>query len=191
MGKSLWISILIMLLPYGLSHASDMRSPAQEYRAANKLFAAARYKDAIPLYRLVLASPPEQVPLSDIYTRIGDSYFRLGEYKNALPAYRSALGGQKDSERPATQYWIAFCCLLMGNDAEAVAEFMKIPELYPSSGMWVGTAYYWAGRASERRGKTEDAAEYYRKAGGNGRSTQGRFALEKAAAVNREKGLKK
>jgi tetratricopeptide (TPR) repeat protein len=191
MGKSLWISILIMLLPYGLSHASDMRSPAQEYRTANKLFAAGRYKDAIPLYRLVLASPPEQVPLSDIYTRIGDSYFRLGEYKNALPAYRSALGSQKDSERPATQYWIAFCCLLMGNDAEAVTEFLKIPELYPSSGMWVGTAYYWAGRASERRGKTEDAAEYYRKAGGNGRSTQGRFALEKAAAVNREKGLKK
>jgi tetratricopeptide (TPR) repeat protein len=186
MGKSLWISILIMLLPYGLSHASDMRSPAQEYRAANKLFAAARYKDAIPLYRLVLASPPEQVPLSDIYTRIGDSYFRLGEYTNALPAYRSALGSQKDSERPATQYWIAFCCLLMGNDAEAVTEFLKIPELYPSSGMWVGTAYYWAGRASERRGKTEDAAEYYRKAGGNGRSTQGRFALRKAEAMKKE-----
>jgi TolA-binding protein len=74
----------------------------------------------------------------------------------------------------------------MGSDAEAVAEFLKIPELYPSSGMWVGTAYYWAGRASERRGKTEEAAEYYRKAGGNGRSTQGRFALKKAEAVHKE-----
>jgi tetratricopeptide (TPR) repeat protein len=122
MGKSFWIPILIILLPYGLSHASDTQSPTQEYRTANKLFAA-------------------------------------------------------------SQYWIAFCCLLMGNDAEAVTEFLKIPALYPSSGMWVGTAYYWAGRASERRGNTEDAAEYYRKAGGNGRSTQGRFALKKATAV--------
>ena len=183
MDKSFWIPILIILLPYGLSHASNMQLPAQEYRTANRLFAAAQYKEAIPLYQLLLTSPPEQVPLSDIYTRIGDSYFRLGEYKNALPAYRSALGSQKTSERPATQYWIAFCCLLMGNDAEAVTEFLRIPERYPSSGMWVGTAYYWAGRASERRGKTEDAAEYYRKAGGNGRSNQGRFALKKAAAV--------
>ncbi len=186
MGKSLWIPIFIILLPYGLSHASDIQSPAQEYRTANELFAAARYKEAIPLYQLLLTSPPEKVTLSDIYTRIGDSYFRLGEYKNALPAYRSALGSQKTSERPATQYWIAFCCLLMGNDAEAVTEFLKIPERYPSSGMWVGTAYYWAGRASERRGKTEDAAVYYRKAGGNGRSNQGRFALKKAAAVQGE-----
>ena len=186
MGKSLWVSILIMLMPYCLSHASDMRSPAQEYRAANKLFAAERYKDAISLYRLVLVSPPERVSLSDIYTRIGDSYFRLGEYKNALPAYRSALRDEKDSERPATQYWIAFCCFLMGNDEEAVIEFLKIPELYPSSGMWVGTAYYWAGRAFERRGKIEDAAEYYRKAGGNGRSTQGMFALRKAEAMKKQ-----
>ena len=183
MSKSFLIPIIIILMPYGLSQAADMQSPAQEYRTANKLFAEARYKDAIPLYQQVLASPPEQVPISDIYIRIGDSYFRLGEYKNALPAYRSALGSQKTSERPATQYWIAFCCLLMGNDAEAVTEFLKIPELYPSSGMWVGTAYYWAGRASERRGNTEDAAMYYRKAGGNGHSTQGRFALKKAAEV--------
>ncbi|HXX62607.1 MAG TPA: tetratricopeptide repeat protein [Bacteroidota bacterium] len=187
MGKSLWVSVfIILLLPYGPSYASDMRSPVREYRDANKLFAAGRYRDAIPLYRLVLASHPEQVPLGDVYTRIGDSYFRLGEYKNALPAYRSALESQKDAERPSTQYWIAFCYFLMGNDAEAAAEFLRIPERYPSSGMWVGTAYYWAGRASERRGRIEDAAEYYRKAGGNGRSTQGLFALRKAEAIKKQ-----
>jgi hypothetical protein len=33
-------------------------------------------------------------------------------------------------------------------------------------------------------GKTEEASKYYRKAGGNGRSTQGKFALKKAATVN-------
>ena len=186
MGKRLWVSVVIILLPYGPSHASDVPSPAQQYRAANKLFAAARYKDAIALYRLLLASPPEQVPLGDIYTRIGDSYFRLGDYKNAIPAYRSALESQKDAERPATQYWISFCLLLMGNDAEAVTEFLKIPERYPTSGMWVVTAYYWAGRASERAGNIEDAAEYYRKAGGNGRSTQGMFALRKAEAMKKQ-----
>ena len=183
MGKSLWMSIIILLVPYGPLHASDIQSPAQEYYAANKLFSQGHYRDAIPLYKLALSSPSEQLPKSDIYTRIGDSYFRLGEYNNALPSYRSALASQNTSEQPASQYWIAFCCLLMGNNDEAVAEFLKIPERYPSSGMWVGTAYYWAGRAAERGGRTEDAAEYYRKAGGNGRSTQGRFALKKAEAV--------
>jgi tetratricopeptide (TPR) repeat protein len=186
MGKSIWCLSFILFLSYCPSHASEIRSPAQEYRAANKLFAAARYKDAIPLYRRILASPPERVSLGDIYTRIGDSYFHLGDYQNALSAYRSALESQKDAERPATQYWIAFCCFLMGNDEDAVTEFLKIPDHYPSSGMWIGTAYYWAGRASERRGKIEEAAEYYRMAGGNGRSTQGLFALKKAEAMKKQ-----
>jgi tetratricopeptide (TPR) repeat protein len=182
MGKSLWISLLIVLLPYGPSHAS---SASQEYRTANNLFASARFQDALTLYQKVLPSPPESVPLSDIYTRIGDCHFRLGSFENALNAYRAASKKQKESEKPATQYWIGFCCFLLGRDAEAVDEFLKIPRLYPRAGMWIGTAYYWAGRASERLGKTEDASKYYRKAGGNGRSTQGTFALKKAAAVER------
>jgi tetratricopeptide (TPR) repeat protein len=187
MGKSLFILFLIVLLPYGLSHASNASSASRDYGTANNLFASSQFQDALTLYQKLLASPPEGVRLSDIHTRIGDSYFRLNNFKSALEAYRDALKDQKESERPATQYWIGFCCLLLGKDAEAVSEFLKIPELYPRSGMWVGTAYYWAGRASERLGKTEDAAEYYREAGGNGRSTQGTFALKKAEAVKKSK----
>ena len=187
MVKSLLISFLIVLLPYGLSHASDARSASNEYRTANKLFASAQFRDALSLYQKLLVSPPEGVPVSDIHTRIGDSFFRLGYFNNALDAYRIAIKDQKESARPETQYWIGFCCFLLGRDAEALSEFLKIPELYPASGMWVGTAYYWAGRACERMGRTGDAAEYYRRAGGNGRSTQGRFALKKAEAVKGNK----
>ncbi len=176
------VSFLIMLLPY-LSHASGTQPAVKEYQKANKLFAAAKYEDAIRLYQQVLTTPPEDVPLGDIHTRIGDSYFRLGSFKNALDSYRSALREQKRSERPVTQYWIGFCCFLIGRDAEAVTEFLKIPDFYPESGMWVATAYYWAGRASERMGKKDIAAGYYKKAGGNGRSTQGRVALKRAEAV--------
>ena len=183
MGKSLLISFLLLLLPYGASLASGPPPASKEYKKANKLFAAAKYQEALSLYRQALAAPPEDVPLSDIHTKIGDSYFRLGLYTNALNAYRSALLGQKRSERVQTQYWIGFCCFLSGRDAEAVEEFLKIPEIYPSSGMWVSTAYYWAGRASERMGRKEQAAEYYRKAGGNSKSTQGRFAMRKAEAA--------
>ncbi len=184
MGKGLFISLLIVFLPCGSFSASNTPSTSREYRTANNLFAAAQYQEALALYQKVLAAPPENVSVSDIQTRIGDSYFRLTSYQNALESYRAALEGQKEQERPATQYWIGFCCFLLGRDAEAVSEFLKIPARYPRSGMWVGTAYYWAGRASERMGKPEDAAQYYRKAGGNGRSTQGKFALRKAKAVN-------
>jgi hypothetical protein len=52
--------------------------------------------------------------------------------------------------------------------------------------MWVNTAFYWAGRASERMGRKEQAGEFYRKAGGNGKSVQGKFALKKAEAVKKE-----
>jgi len=183
MVKSLLLSFIMVLLPWSLLYAAEPNPDSQDYLTAKKLFAASRFPDALSLYQKLLASPPEGVTRSDIHSHIGDTWFRLGSYGNALDAYRAAVRGQKESARPETQYWIGFCCFLLGRDAEAVREFLKIPGLYPSSGMWVGTAYYWAGRASERMGREGDAASYYRLAGGNGRSTQGRFALKKAEAA--------
>lgn len=185
MRKSLPITclILISVLLCSLSRAAGAD---QTYNQANKLFSKGNYTEAISLYQALLSSPSNGVSSVALYTRIADSYFRLGDYKNALDAYRSALKDQKQPERPQTQYWIGFCTFLLGKDAEAVNEFLKIPQLYPDSGMWVSTGYYWAGRMCERMGKKELAAGYFRKAGGNGKSTQGKFALKKAETVKEE-----
>jgi tetratricopeptide (TPR) repeat protein len=149
------------------------------------MFSQGRYSDAIRLYQAVLSSPSRAVSPGLLHTRIADSYFHLTDYQHALDEYRQALKDQKPGERAQTQYWIGFCALLLGRDAEAVTEFLKIPESYPTSGMLVGTAYYWAGRASERMGRKDEAAELYRKAGGKGTSTQERFAMKKANAVKK------
>jgi tetratricopeptide (TPR) repeat protein len=174
------LALILCLNPLPAASASDA---FREYKKANRLFSEGRFDDALALYQGVLAKPSDDINPGDVYTRIGDSYFRLQDYGNARAAYRGALIKQKRSERAPTQYWIGFCTLLSGGDAEAVTEFLKIPEHYPSSGMWVGTAYYWAGRASERLGRKDQAAEYYRRAAGNGKSTQERFALKKAVGV--------
>jgi tetratricopeptide (TPR) repeat protein len=187
MRKSRLILFLMVLLQCGPLYATDARSSSPDYRTANTLFASSRYQEALVLYQKLLVTPPHGVPISEIYTRLGDTYFKLEYYQNALAAYRAALMGQKESKRPETQYWIGFCCFLLHRDGEAVEEFLKIPEQYPDSGMWVGTAYYWAGRASKRMGRTDEAKVYFRKAAGNGRSTQGKFALKKAAAVKPRK----
>ncbi len=150
------------------SDAVSAQTAAKDYQKAGKLYAAGEYREAIGLYKRTLAALPDEISAADVHTRIADSYFQLADYSSALASYRSALREQKRSERQMTQYWIGFCCFLSGRDAEAVIEFLKIPELYPDSGMLVSTAYYWAGRASERLGKKEQAAEFYRKAGGNG-----------------------
>ncbi len=184
-GRCMAISFLLVLLPCGILQASESGSVSPEYREAESLFAAGQVRDALPLYQKLLTSRPHAVPVGAIQSRIGDSWFRLGNFQNALDAYRRALDGQAQAERPVTQYWIGFCCFLLGRNAEAVSEFLKIPGLYPASGMWVSTAYYWAGRASERMGKTDEAAVYYRRAGGSGHSTQGAFALKKAKAVDK------
>lgn len=184
MRKNLTVAYLIIVLSqlYGLSYASQA---TQDLKKANELFAQKRYTEALSLYKSILSSSPPDVSFSALSTRIGDSYFQLGNYQGALDAYRNALKNQKPSERPPTQYWIGFCYLMLGRDAEAVNELLKVPELYPGSGMWASTAYYWAARASERMGRKEQAAEFYRKAGGNGKSSQGRFALKKAESVNK------
>lgn len=179
MKKIHQIAICIILLSAlcGGAHASNAD---QEYRKANKLFGKGKYAEAIVLYQSVLVNPSRSVSTSVLHARIADGYFRLEEYSNAREAYRRALKEQRESERPATQYWIAFSTFMMGRHAEAVDEFLKIPKLYPNSGMWVSTAYYWAGRVCDRMGKRKLAAEYFRKAGGSGKSAQERFALEKA-----------
>jgi tetratricopeptide (TPR) repeat protein len=175
--------LITLICAFGLQQTAAGSPKSQDYRKANKMFAEGKFTDAIALYKGILISPSNDIPPGDVYTRMGDSYFRIGDYQNARESYRGALTKQKPAECAPTQYWIGFCSFLLGKDDEAVSDFLKIPELYPSSGMWVGTAYYWAGRASQRMGKNEQAAGFYRKAGGKGKSTQERFALKKAESV--------
>ena len=187
MRKRLLVMPLVLLLAFGLSIANAEPSASREYSRANKLFSDTKYSEALSLYQLILSSQARDVPAGNVYTRVGDCHFRLGDYKSALEAYRSALPIQKRSDQVSTQYWIGFSAFLLGKSAEAVTEFLKIPERYPESGMWVSTAYYWAGKVSERMGNKEQAAAYYRKAAGAGASTQERFALKKAEAANKAK----
>jgi tetratricopeptide (TPR) repeat protein len=183
MKRKLFIISLMILGLYALPQITGGQNVPREYLQADQMFSQGRYPEAIRLYQAVLSSPFGAVSPGPLHTRIADSYFRLVDYQHALDAYRQAITYQEPSEQAQTQYWIGFCVLLLGRDAEAVTEFLKIPESYPTSGMLVGTAYYWAGRASERMGKKDQAAELYRKAGGKGTSTQGRFAIKKANAV--------
>ncbi len=190
MKRKLFIVSLMILGLYALPQITRGQNVSREYIKADQLFSQGRYSDAIGLYQAALFSPSRAISPGLIHTRIADSFFRLTDYQHALDAYRQAYKDQKPDERAQTQYWIGFCALLLGRNSEAVTEFLKIPENYPTSGMLVGTAYYWAGRASERMGEKDQAAELYRKAGGKGTSTQERFAMKKANAINTGSGVK-
>jgi tetratricopeptide (TPR) repeat protein len=179
MKKVFLLAAAVFILFSSAAPAAET-APSPDHRAADRLFAAERYQEALVLYKKALSPPPDSLTAGVINSKIGDTYFRLADYGHALDAYRKAIRDQRPVDRPQTQYWIGFCCFLVGRDAEAVDELLKIPALYPDAKAWGSTAYYWAGRASERLGKKEQASEYYRKAGGSGRSTQGKFAQKKA-----------
>jgi tetratricopeptide (TPR) repeat protein len=184
MIKRIGPAFLVVLLFMGTALADESPSD-RDYRAAHALVQARKYEQALALYQKALQTPPGSVSHGDIQSRIGDTYFKMNEYGQALRAYGSAIEDPKLADKAQTQYWIGFCSFLVGRDAEAVAELLKVPRLYPDAKAWGSTAWYWAGRASERMGKKEQAAEYYRKAAGaNGKTTQGRFARKKAEAVS-------
>jgi len=185
--KSNLLKTLFLLFILFKSNPFAGQSASPDYARANRMFAQGNYAEALSLYQKAMSNPKSGAASGTVQARIGDCYFQLADYANALKAYRSALPKQKTSQRAITQYWIGFSAFALGRDSEAITEFLKIPELYPASGMWVGTAYYWAGRASERMGNKEQAAGYYRKAGGQGKSTQEQFALKKAEAVKESK----
>ncbi len=183
--KTLFVSAFLAVLLIGAPLSVAQAASAGDLDAANRLFAAANYRKALALYQSLLAAPPDSVSRGDIQGRIGDTYFRLGDFRSALDSYRMAIRDENLSDKPQVQYWIGFCCFLVGRDAEAVQELVKVPRLYPEAAMWGATAYYWAGRASERMGKMDQAAKFYRKAGGKGHSTQARFARKRAEAARR------
>lgn len=178
---------LLFILFLWIAAGAAPGRPVSDYQRADELFSSQKYVEALALYRQALISPPAGVPAGDIHTKIGDSHFRLGNYASALAAFREADKDPRTSDRARVQYWIGFCCFLVGRDTEAVQELLKVPGLYPNAGMWASTAYYWAGKASERMGRKDLAAEYYKKAAGNGRSTHGAFAMEKAEAAKGKK----
>lgn len=181
------IAFLAVLLLVAAASAAESPS-ARDYRAAHNLVAAQKYQQALALYQKTLNAPPAQVSPGDIHTRIGDTYFRMNDFGQALRSYRKAIVDPNLADKAQTQYWIGFCTFLVGRDAEAVSELLKVPQLYPDAKAWGSTAWYWAGRASERMGNKEQAAEFYRKAaGGNGRTTQGKFARKKADAVKQDR----
>lgn len=182
MRKTLFLAIATLAL-FSITVTMAGSVPSSDYSTAERLFTSGQYREALPFYQRSLSALPASHTPGDVYSRIGDAYFRLADYGNALEAYRRAIKDQRPADRPQTQYWIGFCCFLVGRDTDAVEELLKVPALYPDARAWGSTSYYWAGRASERMGKKEQAAEYYRKAGGSGKSTQGKFAQKKAEAV--------
>jgi len=182
MKKGVCSLLFILFLWSGVAGAAVSR-PTSDYKQADELFSGQQYEKALALYQRALTTPPAGIPAGDIHTKIGDSHFRLGRYASALSAYREADKDRRTSDRARVQYWIGFCCFLTGRDAEAVSELLKVPKLYPDAGMWVSTSYYWAGKASERMGRKDLAAEYYKKASGNGKSAQGKYAMKKAEAA--------
>jgi len=185
MRKTLLPAVMIFLFCC-LSNAKADQTVDGELAKAGTLYSEARYTEALSLYERLLNARSGKVSSGFVLMRIGDCQFHLADYQGAIRAYRVALEYQQGPERPATQFWIGFSTFLLHKDADAVAEFLKIPERYPASGMWVSTAYYWAGKVSEHMGKREQAAAYYHKAGGTGASTQERFALKKAETMTKE-----
>jgi len=177
---------LIVLLFAGAAAAAGP-SGERDYQNAHRLVAKQQYRQALVLYQKTLAAPPDRVSPGEIHARIGDTYFKMNDYGRALAAYRKAIRDPLLEDKAQTQYWIGFCTFLVGRYADAVDELVKVPLLYPDAGAWGATAWYWAGRASERMGRKDEAAEYYRKAsGGSGRTTQGKFARKKAAALKKD-----
>ncbi len=184
MIKSLLKTIVCLAAVLACSSAAAVHAESREYGKASRMYAEGKYTEALSAYRHVLSAQTGKAGIGKVHARIGDCYFQLHDYSNALDAYRIALQNQSPSAQAPTQYSIGLCSFLLGKDKEAVAEFLKIPERYPSSAIWIGTAYYWAGKASERMGDKTKAAEYYRKAGGRGSSTHERFAIKKAEEVS-------
>ncbi len=88
---------------------------------------------------------------------------QMKDYASALENYKKAAGYADDEDKPRMQYWIAKCYSMTGEDRKAISEFLKVPYLFSTSGMWALTAEFEAALIYERSGDITNALTLYRK----------------------------
>jgi len=95
---------------------------------------------AILAYKSIIASSPDFA--GEAYLKLGQLYRNAQEYEKEMEVYQNALAAKQGQiDRAQVQFNLADTLELMSRTEEAIAEFLKIPVLYPNKKIWVVKAY--------------------------------------------------
>ena len=122
-----------------------------------------RWKDAENAWGRVVTRFPEQDYASEAAMNLARCKMEYGDYNGAISAYEEALPGLQDEAKSRAFYWMGQSYERLGDYQSAVVEYLKVPYLSRSGGMWVVTAQLKAAECYTRIDRDGAARDLYGK----------------------------
>jgi tetratricopeptide (TPR) repeat protein len=139
----------------GTVGAKDLQS---ELRAADQLYNAQQWDQAIAAYKAILARAPA---LSVINLQIGSAYRNKKDYDNAIAAYNDLLKADPGSDK--AKVGIAQAYVEKGDLGAAESALNQATQVQGAS----KELFYNLGEVEAARGNTDEAIKWYQKASAN------------------------
>ena len=119
-------------------------------------------KRAVKAYENIIANSPDNA--NEAYVKLGALYRSTQEYEKEMDVYQRALASKQGQiDRAQIQFNLADTLELMSRTEDAIAEYLKIPDLYPAQIEWVVKAYLRVAKIYEEGEDWEGARVTYRK----------------------------
>jgi tetratricopeptide (TPR) repeat protein len=117
---------------------------------------------AIAAYESIIATSPDYA--GEAYLKLGRLYRNTQDYEKEMDVYQNALvAKQGQIDRAQIQFNLADTLELMSRTEDAIAEYLKIPDLYPGEPAWVVKAYLRVAKIYEEGEDWEGARVTYQK----------------------------
>lgn len=117
---------------------------------------------AIAAYQNIIATSPEYA--GDAYLKLGQLYRNSQDYESEINVYQNALAARQGQiDRAQIQFNLADTMELMSRTDDAIAEYLKIPDLYPTELAWAVKAYLRVAKIYEEGEDWEGARVTYQK----------------------------
>jgi tetratricopeptide (TPR) repeat protein len=126
-----------------------------ELKAADQLYAAKQYAEAIVAYKALLVKAPS---LTRLNLQLGGAYRALRDYDRAIAAFQEVLKAEPDLERVRIELGNTF---LLKGDLDNAYQTLLEPSRSPSASREV---FYNLGEVEFAQGKIDEAAASYQKA---------------------------
>ena len=118
---------------------------------------------AIAAYESIITVNPDYA--GEAYLKLGQLYRNAQNYEKEMDVYQNALSASKHGviNRAQLQFNLADTLELMSRTEEAIAEYLKIPLLYPNEQAWSVKAYLRVAKIYEEGQDWQGARVTYQK----------------------------
>jgi len=104
-----------------------------KYQYALDEFRARKYKEAIALFRNLIASNPKHELADNCQYWIGESYYGMGNYNQAIAEFEKVFSYPNSNKNDDAQLKLGISYVKLGDRTQARSEFDRLLSIYPDS----------------------------------------------------------